>query len=104
MRVPVIVLVEGESDRTALEALAIRRELDLAAAGIVVQPMGGIGNLARFLERAGSRHGVVCGLYDAAEERQVRRALERAGLGDTSHAQGSKRWGSSRARRTWRTS
>ena len=82
MRVPVIVLVEGESDRTALEALAIRRELDLAAAGIVVQPMGGIGNLARFLERAGSRHGVVCGLYDAAEERQVRRALERAGLGE----------------------
>ena len=82
MRVPVIVLVEGESDRTALEALAIRSELDLAAAGIVVQPMGGIGNLARFLERAGARQGVVCGLYDAAEEGEVRRALERAGLGE----------------------
>ena len=82
MRVPVIVLTEGESDRTALEALAIRRELDLAAAGILVQPMGGIGKLARFLERAGSGDGVVCGLYDAAEEREVRRALERAGLGE----------------------
>ena len=43
--------------------------------------MGGIGNLARFLERARSDHGAVCGLYDAAEEREVRRALERAGLG-----------------------
>ena len=75
MRVPVIVLTEGESDRTALEALAIRRGLDLAAAGILVQPMGGIGNLARFLERA-----------------------------NTSPEQGSRRWGSSRARRTWRTS
>jgi len=81
MKGPVVVLVEGASDRVALEALAIRRGLDLAAVGIVVQPMGGIGNLARFLERAGSGHGVVCGLYDAAEEREVRRALERAGLG-----------------------
>ena len=80
MRGPV-VLVEGESDRVALEALAIRRGLDLAAVGIVVQPMGGIGNLARFLERAGSGHVGICGLYDAAEEREVRRALERAGLG-----------------------
>jgi hypothetical protein len=78
---PVVVLVEGESDRVALEALAIRRGLDLAAAAIVVQPMGGIGNLSRFLERARSDHGAVCGLYDAAEEREVRRALERAGLG-----------------------
>jgi len=81
MKGPVVVLVEGESDRVALEALAIRRGLDLAAGGIVVQPMGGIGNFARFLERAGSTQGVVCGLYDVAEERQVRRALERAGLG-----------------------
>lgn len=78
---PVVVLVEGESDRVALEALATRRGLNLAAGGIVVQPMGGIGNLARFLERARSDHGAVCGLYDAAEEREVRRALERAGLG-----------------------
>ena len=70
---PVVVLVEGESDRVALEALAIRRGLDLAAVGIVVQP--------RFLERARSDHGAVCGLYDAAEEREVRRALERSGLG-----------------------
>ena len=81
MKGPVVVLVEGESDRVALEALAIRRGLDLAAGGIVVQPMGGIGNFARFLERARSDHGTVCGLYDAAEEREVRRSLERAGLG-----------------------
>jgi len=81
MKGPVVVLVEGESDRVALEALAIRRGLDLAAGGIVVQAMGGIGNVARFLERARSTQGVVCGLYDVAEERQVRRALERAGFG-----------------------
>ena len=87
MKVSVVVLVEGESDRVALETLAIRRGYDLAAVGIVVQPMGGIGNLARFLGLTGSDHGVVCGLYDAAEDREVRRALERAGLGqDLAHA------------------
>ena len=104
MKVSVVVLVEGESDRVALEALAIRRGLDLAAVGIVVQPMGGIGNLARFLERAGSGHGVVCGLTTRPRnERSDARWNERVSA-RTSRAQGSRRWGSSRARRTWRTS
>jgi hypothetical protein len=64
---PVVVLVEGESDRVALEALATRRGLDLAAGGIVAAD-GGIGNLSRFLEgTVGPRRRLRS--YDAVEER-----------------------------------
>jgi OLD-like protein len=75
-----VVLVEGESDRVAVEALAARRGRDLAAEGVAVLGMGGITNVGHFLRRfAGGT--VVAGLYDAGEERHVRRQLERAGLG-----------------------
>ena len=47
-----MVLVEGTSDRLAVEALAGRRGRDLAAEGVAVVPMGGFGNLPRFLERS----------------------------------------------------
>ena len=68
-----VVLVEGVSDRGAVEALARRRGRDLAAEGVAVVPMGGYGNLPRFLERyAGLK---LAGLYDAGEERHFRRAL-----------------------------
>ena len=78
-----VVLVEGESDRNALEALAARRGRDLAAEGIAVEPIGGAQAVGRFLERFGPR-GLdlrLTGLYDAGEEPAVRRCLERAGLG-----------------------
>jgi hypothetical protein len=78
-----VVLVEGESDRNALEALAARRGRDLAAEGIAVEPIGGAQAVGRFLERFGPR-GLdlrLAGLYDAGEEPAVRRCLERAGLG-----------------------
>jgi hypothetical protein len=78
-----VVLVEGESDRNALEALAARRGCDLAAEGIAVEPIGGAQAVGRFLERFGPR-GLdlrLAGLYDAGEEPAVRRCLERAGLG-----------------------
>jgi hypothetical protein len=78
-----VVLVEGESDRNALEALAARRGRDLAAEGVAVEPIGGAQAVGRFLERFGP-HGLdvrLAGLYDAAEEPAVRRCLERAGLG-----------------------
>lgn len=72
-----VVLVEGESDRAALSALAARRGLDLAGTDIVA--MGGATNIGHFLDRyAGVPVG---GLCDAAEEGFFRRALERAGLG-----------------------
>jgi len=79
----VVVLVEGESDRNALLALAERRGLDLAAAGVAVEPVGGAQAMGRALERfgpGGAGLGVAA-LYDAGEEGAVARCLERAGLG-----------------------
>lgn len=67
MRVRGVVLVEGTSDRNAVEAVARRRGRDLAAEGVSVVAMGGYGNLPRVLEH---HRGVpVAGLYDAGEER-----------------------------------
>ena len=78
-----VVLVEGLSDRLALEALAARRGRDLGAEGIAVVDIGGAKNMSSALIRFGPRGMglVVAGLYDAAEESDVRRATERAGLG-----------------------
>ena len=78
-----VVLVEGLSDRSALEALAERRGRDLRADGVSIVAIGGAQAVARFLEHFGPR-GLdirLAGLCDAAEEREFRRALERAGLG-----------------------
>jgi hypothetical protein len=78
-----VVLVEGASDQVALEALAERRGRDLGAEGVAVVPMGGAGNVGRYLERFGPQ-GLdlrLAGLCDAREEGDFRRGLERAGLG-----------------------
>ena len=77
-----VVLVEGRSDRAALEALAARRGRDLAAEGVSVVPMGGATNIGHFLDRYGPRGLALelAGLCDAAEEGYFRRGLERAGL------------------------
>jgi hypothetical protein len=78
-----VVLVEGRSDRCAVETLAARLGLDLATARVAVVDMGGATNVARCLVELGP-HGRglrTLGLYDAAEERFVRRGLARAGLG-----------------------
>ncbi|HST15819.1 MAG TPA: TOPRIM nucleotidyl transferase/hydrolase domain-containing protein [Gaiellaceae bacterium] len=81
-----MILVEGTSDRNAVEALARRHGRDLDGEGLAVVPMGGYGNLPRFLDR---HHDVrVAGLYDSGEEQHFlralgcadRRALERAGF------------------------
>lgn len=71
-----LVLVEGESDRRALEVLATRRGLDLAAAGVEVVAMQGITNLRRHLAELGPDDHVT-GLYDAAEGGYVSRVLAR---------------------------
>src|SRR4051812_5067207 len=68
-----VVLVEGTSDQLAVETLARRRALDLAADGIAVVPMGGYGNLPRVL--AQYRGVRLAGLYDAGEGRHFLRAL-----------------------------
>ncbi|HEY7794752.1 MAG TPA: TOPRIM nucleotidyl transferase/hydrolase domain-containing protein [Gaiellaceae bacterium] len=88
-----VVLVEGSSDRVALEALAERHGRDLAAEGVDVVPIGGAqairGSLRRFLG-LGVR---TAGLCDAGEERHFRRALEQEGLGAALTRAGMERLG-----------
>ena len=75
-----VILVEGVSDRAALEALAERLGRDLAVEGTEVVPIGGAQAIGRGLARfAGAR---LAGLCDAGEEADFRRALEQAGLGE----------------------
>lgn len=76
------ILVEGWSDRGALQALAARRGDDLEAEGIVVVATGGATNLGPFAAALGPQGlGLrLAGLYDAPERRQLRRGLRRAGL------------------------
>ena len=83
-----VVLVEGISDKVALEALAARRGRKLHAEGISVVAMGGAQGIGRFLDLFGPQGLDVrlAGLCDAGEEGDFRRALERAGLGLASHA------------------
>ena len=78
-----VVLVEGVSDKYALEALADRRGRNLDAEGISVVPIGGAQSIGRFLTQFGP-DGLdvrLAGLCDAGEESDFRRGLERAGLG-----------------------
>lgn len=81
--VSVVVLVEGVSDETALEALAERRAFDLSAAGVRTVVLGGAHRIGSFLEELGPRtDGLqLAGLYDAGEEAVFGNALERAGFG-----------------------
>jgi hypothetical protein len=78
-----VVLVEGVSDKVALETLAVRRGRDLAAEGVSVVAIGGAQAIGRFLDLYGP-HGSnvgVAGFCDVGEEGAFRRALERAGFG-----------------------
>jgi len=78
-----LVLVEGPSDKIALETLAARRGRNLGVEGISVLAVGGAQVIGRFLTQHGPRgsNTPLAGLCDAGEERALRRALERAGLG-----------------------
>ncbi|MCD2441042.1 ATP-dependent endonuclease [Agromyces sp. SYSU K20354] len=81
--VATVILVEGESDRLAVETLAARLGVDLAAGRASVVSMGGVNNLrshlaALALEPVRPR---AVGLFDLPEAAHVRRAVEEAGLG-----------------------
>jgi hypothetical protein len=78
-----VILVEGHSDRRAVEALARRIGRDLSAEGVSVVPMGGATNIGHYLEHFGP-HGLdlrLAGVCDAGEAGHFVRALERAGIG-----------------------
>jgi len=77
-----VILVEGTSDRLAVETLARCRGRDLAEEGVSVVPIGGAQAIGSFVERLGRQDVRLAGLCDEGEERHFRRALERAGLGD----------------------
>ena len=68
-----VILVEGDSDRIAVETLARRRGRDLAAEGISVAAIGGAQAVGRFLDSLAEQR--VAGLCDAGEEAVFRRAL-----------------------------
>ncbi|MCT9868046.1 TOPRIM nucleotidyl transferase/hydrolase domain-containing protein [Paenarthrobacter aurescens] len=77
------VLVEGESDRLAVEALAFRCGHDLASERVQIVPMGGATSIVHFLDRYGPKgadHRLL-GLCDAGESQGIARALIRAGVG-----------------------
>lgn len=78
-----VVLVEGGSDKAAVEVLAGRRGQALGGAGLHVVAMGGVTSIRHFLAvlgpcGIGARLG---GLCDAGQEGHLRRALARGGLG-----------------------
>jgi hypothetical protein len=78
-----VILVEGRSDRRAVETLAMRRGRDLDAEGVTVVAIGGAHAISGALETYGPAGLDVrlAGVYDEGEERAFARGLERAGLG-----------------------
>jgi len=71
-----VVLVEGVTDRIALEAVAAKLGRDLAAEGIEIVPIGGAQAIRRaYAQYEGRRVG---GLCDVGEERWFRRVLDDA--------------------------
>jgi Overcoming lysogenization defect protein-like, TOPRIM domain len=73
-----VVLVEGITDRIALEAVAAKLGHDLATESVEIVPIGG----AQAIRRAAARYEGqrIVGLCDAGEERWFRRVL-----GDAMH-------------------
>src|SRR5262249_21161377 len=73
-----VVLVEGESDRIAVETLAARQGRDLGAEGVAVLAVGGAHGLERAVRTLEAER--FAGLYDRGEEVAVLRGLDRAGV------------------------
>ena len=90
-----VVLVEGNSDRVALHALARRHGRDLAAEGVDVIPMHGVTNTRAFASRFGPGGlGIpLAGLYDLPAESILRRGLAAAGLPEALEPDGPARLG-----------
>jgi hypothetical protein len=71
------ILVEGPSDKHAIERLARLRGIDLAACGVQVVQLGGVTNFGAALRRYRDSGVVVTGLYDAGERAYVESTLAR---------------------------
>jgi len=68
-----VVIVEGDSDRVALETLAKRRGRDLAAEGVEITAIGGAHAIRRFMEKLDGSEVQLVGLVDARQEEVFRR-------------------------------
>ena len=69
-----VVLVEGTSDKVAVETLALLRRRDLAAEGIAVVPIGGAHAIRNVVQRFGADVKLL-GLCDVGEIAAFERAL-----------------------------
>jgi hypothetical protein len=75
------ILVEGPSDKIALETLARRRGRNLADEAVAVIEMGGVTNIGRHLEQLGNRGIRLAGLCDLGDVEIVMSRLRAAGPG-----------------------
>lgn len=77
----ILVIVEGASDKVALETLASRTKRDLG--GRLIVPIGGAHAIRRFLTAQIAADPTIrfAGLCDVAQEDYFKRALELTGLG-----------------------
>jgi len=82
VKIRAVVVVEGDSDRVALETLARRRGRDLAAEGVEIVSIGGAHAIRRYLERlkAEGSDVTLAGLVDAGQEDVFRRAVDHTGF------------------------
>jgi hypothetical protein len=71
----VVIAVEGNSDRVALETISRRLGRDLAAEGITIQAIGGAHAIGRFVAELGAGSDVR-GLCDENEEHLFRRVID----------------------------
>lgn len=76
-----VILVEGDSDKAAVETLARRHGRSLESKAIAVVAMGGVTNIGHFLSEFGKKGQDlrIGGLCDEGEELIVARSLERHG-------------------------
>jgi len=77
-----LVLVEGASDAAAVRAVADLIGCDLGLQHIQICSAGGVTNFPRVLGDLRRQHpkAGICGMYDSADERHVRRALNQASI------------------------
>jgi hypothetical protein len=77
-----LVLVEGDSDAAAVRALAGLIGCDLELSHIQIRSTNGVTNFPRVLAEfvRAHRNAQFCGMYDAADEQHVRRALVSAAV------------------------
>jgi len=82
-----LVLVEGDSDAAAVRALADLIGCDLDLHHIQIRSAAGVTNFSRVLADFVRTHpgADFFGMYDAAEERHVRRALAKAAIPIAAH-------------------